>query len=236
MNFVTVTRSVQVNPPTGPVLSGGNTHFGEYMDVFYEDAFPPALLATLTTRTDNDTGVFTMTVGAGHGLVIGDRLDVYWSAGAPTPALDGEDPGGIQFGMVVSNVSGALVTASGTGTPVGNNLPGVTAVLKVSKVKEYAVQTYSTKTRGIIHMANGGRSGLSFATAANVYNGFTQVLTEGGGLTERAERDGTGIGISFTNVTKAFVSCDKTTGPSEVLAVVLYGSRAFPSKPPVSDF
>lgn len=223
MNFVTVTRTVQVNPPTGPVLSGGNTHFGEYMDVMHEDAIPPAQTAVLTTRLGDGGGIFTMDVGGGHGLVIGDRLDLYWADGT-------------QQGVVVTNVSGADVTASGPSTPTGNVLPAGSTPITVAKVIEYALQTYSTKVRGVVHLANGGRSALSFATAANVYNGATRVLTQGGGLTEKAERDGSGIGISFTNVTKAFVSCDKTTGPSEVLAVVLYGDRAFPSKPPLSDF
>jgi hypothetical protein len=35
---------------------------------------------TVTTRTDEDTGVLTMT--AGHGFVTGDYIDVFWSGGS----------------------------------------------------------------------------------------------------------------------------------------------------------
>jgi hypothetical protein len=40
---------------------------------------PPALVATMTVRTDNDTGTFTLP--AGHGLVTGDKVDLYFTGG-----------------------------------------------------------------------------------------------------------------------------------------------------------
>ena len=37
----------------------------------------PAKVGALTTRTDNTTG--TLTMSAGHGLLTGNRLDLYWT-------------------------------------------------------------------------------------------------------------------------------------------------------------
>jgi hypothetical protein len=39
-----------------------------------------AKVGTLTVRTDNDTG--TITLVTGHGLVTGNKLDVYWDGGS----------------------------------------------------------------------------------------------------------------------------------------------------------
>lgn len=38
-----------------------------------------AKVGTLTTRTDNDTGTFTMVTG--HGFVTSNKIDVFWSTG-----------------------------------------------------------------------------------------------------------------------------------------------------------
>lgn len=41
---------------------------------------PGAKTGTLTTRTDNDTGVATMT--AGHGFATNDKIDLFWATGS----------------------------------------------------------------------------------------------------------------------------------------------------------
>jgi hypothetical protein len=64
----------------------------------YEITLPAGKAGTLSTRTDNDTGVVT---AADHTLVVGDKVDIYWS-------------GGRRYGMAVSSVSGNDVTV-GTG-------------------------------------------------------------------------------------------------------------------------
>jgi hypothetical protein len=69
---------------------------------------------TLTTRTDNDTGVVTL--GAGHGLVNGDKVDVFWT-------------GGRRYGMTAT-VSGNAVTVDLGG---GDNLPAASTAVIVCK-------------------------------------------------------------------------------------------------------
>lgn len=71
-----------------------------------------AKTGTLTTRTDNDTGVATMTTG--HGFATSDLLSVYWS-------------GGMRRNMVAT-VAGDSVTIDGG---QGDNLPIATTALTV---------------------------------------------------------------------------------------------------------
>jgi|GEM_PF-790440 len=72
---------------------------------------------TLSTRTDNDTGVASLT--SGHTIGDGNTVDVYWS-------------GGVRYGMTAS-VSGNEVTIDGG---AGDNLP----------VQDTAI-TVTTRTR-----------------------------------------------------------------------------------------
>lgn len=60
---------------------------------------------TLSTRTDDDTGVVTL--GAGHGVTTDDVVEVYWS-------------GGLRYGMDVTVVDGNNVTID---LGSGDNLP-----------------------------------------------------------------------------------------------------------------
>ena len=66
---------------------------GDHPNVF-EVPLPPGTSGTLSTRTDDDTGVIT---AAGHTLQVGDKVNVYWS-------------GGRRYGMTVSAVAGNDVT------------------------------------------------------------------------------------------------------------------------------
>ena len=64
----------------------------------------PALVAaqvgSLTTRTDDNTGVGTLSTG--HGLVTNDVVDVYWS-------------GGVRYGMVATRSVNAITVDGGAG-------------------------------------------------------------------------------------------------------------------------
>ncbi len=71
---------------------------------------------SLTTRTDNDTGVATL--GAGHGLLTADKVDVFWT-------------GGRRYNMSAT-VAGNEVTVDGG---AGDNLPAEdTAVVLCKQV------------------------------------------------------------------------------------------------------
>lgn len=70
-----------------------------------------AKAGSLTTRTDADTG--TITGSTGHGVVDGDKLDVYWS-------------GGCRRNMTVGTVSGNAIPIDGGS---GDNLPALNTAL-----------------------------------------------------------------------------------------------------------
>ncbi len=71
--------------------------------------------AVLTTRTNNTSGSLTMT-NSSHGIITGQRVDLYWT-------------GGHCYGAIVGTVSGTTVPiASVIG---GDNLPIATTVINV---------------------------------------------------------------------------------------------------------
>lgn len=71
-------------------------------------------VGTLTTRTDNDTGIAT--VESSHTIETNDKVDVYWSTG-------------VRYGMDAT-VSGATITVDGG---AGDSLPIQTTVVTVVK-------------------------------------------------------------------------------------------------------
>lgn len=77
-----------------------------------------ALAGTLSTRTDNDTGI--LTVSTGHGLLTSDLAYVFWD-------------GGSRRGMTITAVGATTVSVDG-GT--GDNLPIVATAITVMKPDE----------------------------------------------------------------------------------------------------
>lgn len=71
----------------------------------HEVSLAAAKSGTLTTRTDNDTGVITL--GSGHGITDADIVDVYWSAG-------------VQYGCTVTSYDSTTITVD---LGSGDNLP-----------------------------------------------------------------------------------------------------------------
>ena len=85
----------------------------------YEVPLPPGKAGTLSTRTDNDTGVVT---AAGHTLIVGDKVNVFWTSGK-------------RYGMTVSAVAGNDVTV-GTGAGeigAGDNFPAQGTAVVITK-------------------------------------------------------------------------------------------------------
>lgn len=71
----------------------------------YEVPLPAAKAGTLSTRTDNTSGV--LTVASGHGITTSNKVDIYWN-------------GGMRYGCTVSATASTTITfASGS----GDNLP-----------------------------------------------------------------------------------------------------------------
>ncbi len=73
-------------------------------------SIPAAKAGTLSTRTDNDTGILTM--ASGHGITTGARLDVHW--------VDANGVNRCRRGLVVGTVSVNSVPIDGGS---GDNLP-----------------------------------------------------------------------------------------------------------------
>jgi hypothetical protein len=69
---------------------------------------------TLSTRTDNDTGVCT--IGTSHGITDADVVDVMWTGGA-------------RYGMTVTGYDGTTITVD---AGAGDNFPLVSSAIVVS--------------------------------------------------------------------------------------------------------
>lgn len=89
-----------------------------------------AKAGSLSSRTDNDTGVATLS--AGHGIVTSDLVDVYWS-------------GGSRFGMTAT-VSVNDVTVDGG---AGANLPNSGTALTVKKPQQETFRVNGSSLTGL---------------------------------------------------------------------------------------
>lgn len=76
---------------------------------------PAGKAGTLSTRTDNNTGVAT--VASGHGITTSDKVSIYWS-------------GGRRYGMTVTATDTTTIDVDGGS---GDNLPSQGAAIVVSK-------------------------------------------------------------------------------------------------------
>jgi len=83
----------------------------------YEEPIPAAKAGTLTTRTDNDTGI--VTVASGHGITTSDTVDLYDSTG--------------QLIQKDVDVTATTSTTISIDAGVGSNLPAADAVVNVAK-------------------------------------------------------------------------------------------------------
>lgn len=117
---------VQVNP--GYQVAGRN--FGQSKQVNVNsavlleppDEIPAAKSGSLTTRTDDDTGVVTLSTG--HGITTGARVDAYWEVGGVK---------GYRYGMAAT-VAGDAVTVDGG---AGDNLPVATSTVILAVAQEF---------------------------------------------------------------------------------------------------
>lgn len=84
---------------------------------------PAAKTGSLTTRTDDNTGVLTMT--AGHGFITNDVVDVFWS-------------GGSRRGMVATVATNAVTVDGGTGDVLPATSTAITAMKPTSVPMAFA--------------------------------------------------------------------------------------------------
>jgi hypothetical protein len=100
----------------GVSISGRTDRTGEGQ-LGQEVTLPAGKAGTLTTRTDDNTGVATLATG--HGIVTSDKVDVFWADG-------------VRYGMT-ANVTGDAVTVDGG---AGDVLPAATTPVVVTKEVE----------------------------------------------------------------------------------------------------
>ena len=92
---------------SGLVTAGSSVSASDVTGIVAGPTVPAAQPGVLTTHTTNTTGSLTMT-NANHGIITGQRIDIYWT-------------GGQCYGAVAGTVSGLVVPiASVSG---GSNLP-----------------------------------------------------------------------------------------------------------------
>ncbi len=151
-----------------------------------DPSVPGAKTGTLTTRTDNDTGVFAMQ--SGHGFSNGNKVDVFWGTGYRR-AMD-------------ATVSGDNVTLDG-GT--GDNLPAVgTAVTAMVPQSEAFVVGHADLRLLAVGTPGTGRqalaafldSGGSLVRAVPVYEATGAYLWEPGDPAAAANPFGTTNGAT----------------------------------------
>ena len=104
----------------GVTIAGSIVRSGETPLSFDIDTLPAAKTGSLTTRTDDNTGVITAT--AGHGFVTGAVLDVYWELLGVNYVRRGMD----------ATVSVNAITVDGG---AGDVLPATTTALTFSQVQ-----------------------------------------------------------------------------------------------------
>ncbi len=84
-----------------------------------DPALPAGKAGTLTGRTDNDTGIATLSTG--HGIISSDKVDVYWD-------------GGRRYNMTATVATNAVTIDGGSGDNLPTNSPP-TAVVVVKRVR-----------------------------------------------------------------------------------------------------
>jgi len=112
----------------------------------YEVVLPVGTAGTLTTRTDDDTGVITV---ASHSLIVGDRVNVFWS-------------GGRRYGMLVSSQTGTTITVGTAGGDIGAGdvFPATSTPVVITKqvLINTAIDGDTIQILGIIAIATIGTS------------------------------------------------------------------------------
>lgn len=107
----------------GNPLNRSVVRTGDHPNV-YDITLPAAKAGTLSTRTDNDTGV--VTVASGHGVTTSNLVDVYWITGST----------GRRYGMTVTGTTGTTISIDGGS---GDNLP--TALDAVTIAPQVVINT-----------------------------------------------------------------------------------------------
>lgn len=113
--------SIQRSITVGPAQYTKNTTLTAKMPISREEVLAAAKAGTLTARTDNDTGSVT---AAGHGIIAGDLVSVFWA-------------GGSRRSMVAGTIAGDVVPLDGG---LGDNLPVLSTAVTIMKEVAYEIR------------------------------------------------------------------------------------------------
>jgi hypothetical protein len=171
--------------------------------ISFEETLPAGKSGTLSTRTDNDTGV--VTVSAGHSVTTSDIVDVYWSTYPDT----------MRYGMSVTETADTSISINAGS---GANLPAsATSVIVTPRVNcaigvdgdDVDLALFHCDQRASIDMTDSG--GTSIA----------QVELTGNRHWAWAEGDYTNPLSSTSDI--AFASCSNgSTTSATIKGVLLY--------------
>lgn len=176
-------------------------------------ALATAQVGTLSTRTDDDTGVATLSTG--HGIQEADVVDVYWS-------------GGVRYGMTAS-VSSDDITVDGG---AGDNLPvQSTAITVVTQTNmEINFDGDDARVFGLVYDNPSDTSANAHIdlqdTGGNTIKEADLVhITANGGLTNVwVIANGDTNVITGNRITQAKISHDSTTSTGTIYVLIGYNS------------
>jgi len=106
-----------------------------------EVSLPAAKAGTLSTRTNDTDG--TLTLGAGHGIVDADVINIFW--------IDANGVGKCAYGAIVGTVAGNDVPFTGAS---GDALPAEDSDIRASKVVEIDTDFDGDLVKIIVACAN----------------------------------------------------------------------------------
>jgi hypothetical protein len=170
-----------------------------------EVALAAGKAGSLTTRTGDTAGEATLS--AGHGILTGDKVDIYWD-------------GGEQHGATVGTVAGAVVPFTGG---VGTVLPIATTALVVTKQvvinidfegDDVAIIVINTTQRAGVDIRDGVDASLKALTLAT---GASWIWVEGSDATNP---------LAGATVASMTASCGSATTAATLKVGVLYSSVA----------
>jgi hypothetical protein len=203
----TGTKTVTVSTSGQTYLGAQDTITNDAKAVIGPSSIAAAKVGTLSTRTDNNTGILTMTTG--HGFTDGQRLDVYWS-------------GGCRRGMVIGTVSTNSVPID---LGAGDNLPiATTAVTAIVPNMETCSFAGANVTFAMFSTRSPYRAQVVFAQSDDTEVAYG-ILSAGanGDVWSWTSSDGTTTPFASQTVARVYFSHEYSgAAETSLIAEVLY--------------
>lgn len=173
-----------------------------------------AYAGTLTTRTDDDTGVITITPGgAGANFVATDRVDVYWEVSGVK---------GSRRGMKVSSVAGDAITVGTVAGDigVGDIFPAAASVVQLAKSTAYELRFDGADLKALFGQGE-ARSIIVIASSVDTEELYIHIATAGM-VYAWLLSSGVANPLAGDVITKVFVSHNDTTASKVVKVAAPY--------------